>query len=38
MGKQTDTSSDAGWGTVRVVIYPVGIAIPPNKQTPSGTS
>jgi len=37
MGKQTGTTSDAGWGTVRVVIYPVGTATPPSKQTPEGT-
>ena len=37
MGKQTDTASDAGWGTVRIVIYPVGSEIPPNKQPQAGT-
>jgi hypothetical protein len=29
-GKQTDTASDAGWGTVRILIYPVGTEIVPN--------
>jgi hypothetical protein len=33
MGKQTDTASEAGWGTVKILIYPVGIEIMPNLQT-----
>ncbi|MGA7930607.1 MAG: OmpA family protein, partial [Candidatus Sulfotelmatobacter sp.] len=33
MGKQTDANKDAGWGTVRIFIYPAGTEIPPNKQT-----
>jgi hypothetical protein len=36
MGKQTDANSGAGWGTVRILVYPAGIQIPPSKQTPSG--
>jgi phospholipid/cholesterol/gamma-HCH transport system substrate-binding protein len=36
MGKQADAKSDPGWGTVRILIYPVGTEIPPNKQTPAG--
>jgi phospholipid/cholesterol/gamma-HCH transport system substrate-binding protein len=34
MGKQTDEKSDGkgNWGTVRIVIYPAGTEIPPNKQ------
>jgi phospholipid/cholesterol/gamma-HCH transport system substrate-binding protein len=36
MGKQTDAKSDAGWGTVQILIYPAGTEIPPNKQTQSG--
>ena len=32
MGKQTDTNSDTGWGTVQIFIYPAGIEIPQNKQ------
>jgi phospholipid/cholesterol/gamma-HCH transport system substrate-binding protein len=35
MGKQTDSKSDAGWGTVQIVIYPAGTEIPPIKQTQS---
>ncbi len=35
MGKQADTNSDAGWGTVQIFIYPAGTEIPPNKQTQS---
>ncbi len=32
-GKQTESGSDADWGTVRILIYPAGTEIPPNKQT-----
>jgi hypothetical protein len=32
MGKQMDTTSEAGWGTVRILIYPVGTEIVPNLQ------
>ncbi len=38
MGKQTDANSDAGWGTVQILIYPLGTGIPPNKQPPAGVS
>jgi phospholipid/cholesterol/gamma-HCH transport system substrate-binding protein len=38
MGKQTDASLDAGWGTVQILIYPAGTEIPPKKQTPVGIS
>ncbi|MGD0267657.1 MAG: MlaD family protein [Candidatus Sulfotelmatobacter sp.] len=37
-GKQTDAGSDGAWGTVRILIYPTGTEIPPNKQTPAGVS
>jgi outer membrane protein OmpA-like peptidoglycan-associated protein len=36
MGKQADTASDGGWGTVRILIYPTGTEIPPDKQTQAG--
>ncbi len=36
MGKQTDTNSDSGWGTVQIFIYPAGTEIPPNKQAQAG--
>jgi phospholipid/cholesterol/gamma-HCH transport system substrate-binding protein len=36
MGKQTDTNSDAGWGTVQIFIYPAGTEIPPGKQPQAG--
>ncbi len=36
MGKQTDTNSDAGWGTVQILIYPAGTEIPPDKKTQMG--
>jgi phospholipid/cholesterol/gamma-HCH transport system substrate-binding protein len=38
MGKQTDANSDAGWGTVQIVIYPSGAEVPPDKQTQAGIS
>src|SRR5208283_613850 len=38
MGKQAETNSDAGWGTVQIFIYPAGTEIPPNKQTRSSAS
>jgi outer membrane protein OmpA-like peptidoglycan-associated protein len=38
MGKQTDTNSDVGWGTVQIFIYPAGTEIPPIKQTQSKVS
>ena len=38
MGKQADTNSDSGWGTVQIFVYPAGIDIPPNKQTQTGVS
>ena len=31
MGKQADTNSDVGWGTVQILIYPAGTTIPPDK-------
>jgi phospholipid/cholesterol/gamma-HCH transport system substrate-binding protein len=36
MGKQTDTAPGGDWGTVRILIYPVGTEIPPNKQAQTG--
>ena len=36
MGKQAETNSDAGWGTVQIIIYPAGTEIPPNKQASAG--
>jgi phospholipid/cholesterol/gamma-HCH transport system substrate-binding protein len=38
MGKQTDTNSDMGWGSVQIFIYPVGTEVPPNKQTQASVS
>ncbi len=35
-GKQTDASSDVGWGTVQILIYPAGTEVPPNKQVQAG--
>ena len=36
MGKQTDGKSDGGWGTVKILIYPAGTEIPPNKLMQAG--
>src|ERR1035438_225104 len=38
MGKQAVASSDAGWGTVQILIYPAGTEIPPNKQVQAGVA
>jgi phospholipid/cholesterol/gamma-HCH transport system substrate-binding protein len=41
LGKQTsgEANSDAGWGTVQILIYPAGTDIPPSKQAQAeGTS
>jgi phospholipid/cholesterol/gamma-HCH transport system substrate-binding protein len=32
MGKQAEANSDTGWGSVRIIFYPSGTVIPPNKQ------
>jgi phospholipid/cholesterol/gamma-HCH transport system substrate-binding protein len=37
MGKQTDANGDAGWGNVRIFIYPAGTEMPPSKQTAAGS-
>jgi outer membrane protein OmpA-like peptidoglycan-associated protein len=37
-GKQMDAGSDTGWGTVRILIYPAGTELPPNKRTQGGIS
>src|SRR5271165_3074009 len=37
MGKQTEMKSDAGWGTVQILIYPTGTEIP-QKKTQSSVS
>jgi phospholipid/cholesterol/gamma-HCH transport system substrate-binding protein len=38
MGKQADTNADAGWGTVKILIYPAGTNIPPDKPAPPAIS
>jgi phospholipid/cholesterol/gamma-HCH transport system substrate-binding protein len=38
IGKQTDANPDAGWGTVRILIYPDGTEIPPAKPAQTGIS
>lgn len=34
MGKKTGTSPESGWGTIHILIYPAGTAIPPAKLPP----
>jgi len=36
LGKQTDASPDIGWGTLRILIYPTGTEMPPDKQPHAG--
>ena len=38
MGKQTETGTSAGWGTVQIFIYPAGTDIPPDKHPPADVS
>src|SRR5271166_458647 len=38
MGKQADVNSEAGWGSVQILIYPAGTETPPNKQNAVGIS
>jgi phospholipid/cholesterol/gamma-HCH transport system substrate-binding protein len=38
MGKQPDSTSDPGWGTVQILIYPAGTGIPPSKEAPAAVS
>ena len=38
IGKQTDATPDADWGTVQILIYPAGIEIPPEKHAPASIS
>jgi len=36
LGKQAATGSDAGWGTIQLLVFPVGAETPPNKQAREG--
>ena len=39
MGKQADTNSDKGWGSVKILVFPPGTEMPPDKAAPpSGSS
>jgi phospholipid/cholesterol/gamma-HCH transport system substrate-binding protein len=38
MGKQAETNSDVGWGSVQIIVYPAGTDIPPSKQAESKAS
>jgi phospholipid/cholesterol/gamma-HCH transport system substrate-binding protein len=37
MGKQAESNSDIGWGSVRVVFYPSGAVVPPSRQAHAAT-
>jgi phospholipid/cholesterol/gamma-HCH transport system substrate-binding protein len=34
MGKQTGANTDANWGSIQILLYPAGTAIPPNSELP----
>jgi phospholipid/cholesterol/gamma-HCH transport system substrate-binding protein len=38
MGKQAGASVDADWGSIQILIFPVGTALPPEKPAPTGIS
>jgi hypothetical protein len=38
LGKQPNTGSEDGWGTVQILIYPEGTEMPPDKQSQAATS
>jgi hypothetical protein len=38
MGKQAGTNLDADWGSIQILIFPVGTEIPVNKPTPAVNS
>ena len=38
LGKQAETNSDIGWGSVQIIFYPSGAAMPANKQSQAATS
>jgi phospholipid/cholesterol/gamma-HCH transport system substrate-binding protein len=38
LGKQAETNSDIGWGSVQIIFYPSGAVVPPNKQSQAATS
>jgi hypothetical protein len=38
MGKQAESNSDVGWGSVQIIFYPPGAVIPPNKQPSTAIS
>jgi len=38
MGKQAETNSDIGWGSVQIIFYPSGAVIPAKRQSQGATS
>jgi outer membrane protein OmpA-like peptidoglycan-associated protein len=37
-GKQTDSTSDADWGSIKIVIFPPGTQVPPDQPAPAGNT
>ena len=38
LGKQTEPGTDADWGSIQILIYPAGTAMPAEKLPPAGIS
>jgi hypothetical protein len=38
LGKQAGSNTDTDWGSIQILVFPVGTTIPPDKQAPSGNS
>jgi phospholipid/cholesterol/gamma-HCH transport system substrate-binding protein len=38
MGKQPDASSEKDWGTIKILIFPPGTELPPDKPAPASSS
>ncbi|MGA7857836.1 MAG: hypothetical protein WCA11_07920, partial [Terracidiphilus sp.] len=38
MGKQTGTGANADWGSIKILIFPAGTEIPPDKPAPAASS
>jgi hypothetical protein len=37
-GKQTDSKGDSDWGSIKILIFPPGTEVPPDKPTANGSS
>ena len=38
IGKQAGTSTEADWGSIQILIFPLGTVPPPEKAAPTGVS